>query len=457
LKIWGWSAFGFVFLTVVGLFAANSYQEHERLNEIESRWSRYLGEVEQREHLISDLKEVMGFGRLIHNFKNYVIRGNSDYRQRFYEDHGIALSLLKTLENLSNTSKKDFEEFKKLRTTVNFYFEGAQKLEKLKFSPNIHDRDLMVRVNDGPAAEAFAWFHQKHEQISHEYKAEVQGFIQESKRSQLIGTILSLIFTFLSLAFAFSIWKYFQKTMETERERESHSLRVTALGQLSGNIAHEINNPLAIIRGYVEIIEDSLTTDPIDKDLIQSATERIQSTIHRIGIVISGLYNLVHDKDQSDFEVVKFENLLSEVDALSRERCDRAGIDLSFQLPKEALFKGNPVQMGQVLLNLISNSIEAVLSADKKWIQVKVKSLGPNWELRISDSGPGISDEIKEKLEDPFFTVQSLGSGTGIGLSLSKTLIEKHGGKFYYDDKEKQTTFVIVVPKFANTRSRLSA
>ena len=113
--------------------------------------------------------------------------------------------------------------------------------------------------------------------------------------------------------------------------------------------------------------------------------------------------------------------------------------------------------MGQVLLNLISNSIEAVLSADKKWIQVKVKSLGPNWELRISDSGPGISDEIKEKLEDPFFTVQSLGSGTGIGLSLSKTLIEKHGGKFYYDDKEKQTTFVIVVPKFANTRSRLSA
>lgn len=104
-------------------------------------------------------------------------------------------------------------------------------------------------------------------------------------------------------------------------------------------------------------------------------------------------------------------------------------------------------QSPQVLLNLINNAHDALENADEKWIEIKLEETENEIRLSVSDSGPGIPHELKEKIFNPFFTTKPVGKGTGMGLSISHGIVRSHHGSLEFNDKEKRTSFVNSLPK----------
>ena len=124
-----------------------------------------------------------------------------------------------------------------------------------------------------------------------------------------------------------------------------------------------------------------------------------------------------------------------------------SNISLSFEEEEELFIKCQKVQISQVFLNLISNSVDEIKDKEGSWIKVKLKNLDNKIQIRVEDSGSGIPIEIQNKMFLPFFTTKDVGSGTGIGLSISTGIVNSHNGKLYVDNEVKNTCIVLELPK----------
>jgi signal transduction histidine kinase len=107
---------------------------------------------------------------------------------------------------------------------------------------------------------------------------------------------------------------------------------------------------------------------------------------------------------------------------------------------------GRESQLVQVLLNLLNNSVDALESSDQREIRIDFKIHGPDLQILVSDSGPGIKSEHKSKLTEPFFTTKPPGKGTGLGLSISRGIMESHFGHLIHLTDSKKTCFMIEIP-----------
>lgn len=108
--------------------------------------------------------------------------------------------------------------------------------------------------------------------------------------------------------------------------------------------------------------------------------------------------------------------------------------------------EGRPAQLSQVILNLISNAVDAIMHQPEKWVELKITLQNEMIIFSVTDSGNGIPKEVAEKIMQPFFTTKEIGKGTGLGLSISKGIVEDHQGKFYYDENCKNTRFCVEIP-----------
>jgi C4-dicarboxylate-specific signal transduction histidine kinase len=216
---------------------------------------------------------------------------------------------------------------------------------------------------------------------------------------------------------------------------------------MAGGIAHEINNPLAIIIGKISQLKRRLK---IDTDLIKLNEDLsvIENTAKRISSIIKGLSAFSRNAENDSMENVLVPVLIQDTLELSRERFKFNSIDLRFDYAncQQVFVKGRAAQLLQVLVNLLNNAFDAVEVLPIKWVEIQVKVVGNTCKILISDSGDGIPPDVVEKIMSPFFTTKSIGRGTGLGLSISKGIIEEHHGKLYYDATSKNTRFVIELP-----------
>jgi C4-dicarboxylate-specific signal transduction histidine kinase len=238
-----------------------------------------------------------------------------------------------------------------------------------------------------------------------------------------------------------------QKKLEVERQARTHVARLSAIGQMSGSIAHEINNPLAILSGTSQMIQMCLNKDPIPKDILTTSANTIKDSVERIADIVSGLRNLTRDDHKEKFSLIEFDSLLSEIMAICKDRYSRFGINIISPSETGFLIEGQRIQIAQVLIILLNNSVDAIKEEKKKWIKIEVLQNKKETTISVIDSGPGISKDTKDKLMTPFFTTKKPGEGTGVNLSISKNIIDKHNGKFFYDDTSENTKFVIQLPK----------
>ena len=217
------------------------------------------------------------------------------------------------------------------------------------------------------------------------------------------------------------------------------SEKLSAIGALAGNLAHELNNPLTGIRSLAQLLivepnlGDQLTQDLVE---IEKAAERSQK-------IITNLIDFARGSRRD--ELVKVDDLIQKTLSLLKSALRHHRLTISLAANK-SLINIEPQLFQQVIFNLVHNACQAMEDVGDVAIQSYVRK--NQVLIEVIDSGPGISDQLKVKIFDPFFTTKSEGQGTGLGLFLVKQIIEKYKGHIEVkDQKPHGVRFVISFPK----------
>jgi signal transduction histidine kinase len=276
-------------------------------------------------------------------------------------------------------------------------------------------------------------------------------FVLQQSNVFWLGTILmhapqigiALEVCLLSLAMADRIRRG-NEDLARQKAATVQAEKMSALGRMAGEIAHEIANPLAIIHGHAVLIQKEAALPHI-----REFAALIESTSNRISKVVKGMRALTRDSRRDPFQTVSMESIIQDATSLCQERARARGVRLLLPLPNEfcptASCRGS--EICQVLVNLISNSIDAVEGQPEPWVRVECRP-GPTGriEVAVTDSGAGIPTEIRSRIHEPFFTTKEAGKGLGLGLSISRTIVEHHGGSLFLDEASPRTRFVFSVP-----------
>ncbi len=225
------------------------------------------------------------------------------------------------------------------------------------------------------------------------------------------------------------------------------SSKLASLGEISGNIAHEINNPLSIIQGLSNQLSRLSLDSSINPGLVKKYADRIEKTTKRIATIISSLRNVSRNSSSDPKVKTPVLNIVNDTLSLTSERFKLSNIELSIDITDVDLHVDcRPTEISQVLINLLNNSFDAVRNIRSPKVLLKVESKGKNLILKVIDNGNGIPIGIKEKITEPFFTTKPPGEGTGLGLSISKSIIDKHFGTLNVQSRKGHTEFTITVP-----------
>lgn len=258
------------------------------------------------------------------------------------------------------------------------------------------------------------------------------------------------IIGYLGIAEDLRLFNQMKKTIEDQRVGMIAAGKMAALGEMAAGIAHEINNPLAIISGHATLATMMLEEEMINRENLQKSLTKIEQTCGRIGKIVSGLKNFSRESSADPMEVVLLSKIFQDTIDLCQERLKSNHVELIVQGDLTLDLKCKSVQISQVLMNLISNSLDAVSNLNEKWLKIETKRERDHICLTITDSGHGIPSEIVDKIMQPFFTTKQVGKGTGLGLSISKGIVEAHGGEFIYCPEASNTQFKIKFPILNN-------
>jgi C4-dicarboxylate-specific signal transduction histidine kinase len=251
------------------------------------------------------------------------------------------------------------------------------------------------------------------------------------------------------LAITNDITKKIQAENEITQQRHAlaSSARLASLGQFVGGIAHEINNPLAVILGKLTLLDMQLQRDAFDKAMFQEELGTVIGTTERITNIINNLKTFSRNAKDDKREVCPLQDLVDETLSLCKENFRLNNIALEVEVDPGIECQCQSVRLSQVLMNLVNNSLDAVKSLDEKWLRIEGRYNGPMVELVVTDSGGGIPAVVADQMLDPFFTTKAVGHGTGLGLSISSGLLIEHGGRLRFNQDHANTQFIVELPR----------
>ncbi len=232
--------------------------------------------------------------------------------------------------------------------------------------------------------------------------------------------------------------------MERQRTQLESSARLAALGVMASGISHEINNPLTIIDGMTEVLGYELAAYPSAGPKL----EKIKRNVGRIYSIIRSMKALARDGSFDELKLHDLRGICDEVLIIAEQKFREHGVSLTFRCdPAVAPIRCRASEIEQVLLNILNNALDAVQEADEKWVQLQLEVHAGRLVLKVSDSGSGIPEAIRSSIFNPFFTTKAPGKGSGLGLSISKTLICANSAELYLEESGLRTTFVLDFPQ----------
>ncbi|MEQ1875247.1 MAG: ATP-binding protein [Bdellovibrionia bacterium] len=227
----------------------------------------------------------------------------------------------------------------------------------------------------------------------------------------------------------------------------AHTVKMAALGEMAGGIAHEINNPLGIIRGSAQLMSDLSAQGKLTPERIKIFSDQIDRTVDRIAKIVVGLKYFAREGENEPLETHPLSHIIEDTLGYCRARYKSHGVQLEVGNVRPGLaIPCRDVQISQVLLNLLNNAFDAVRGKPEALVKIDVREKRDEIEIAVVDNGPGIPRELQTKIMQPFFTTKEVGKGTGLGLCVAKGIVESHGGRLFLDTLNSKTRFVISLP-----------
>jgi PAS domain S-box-containing protein len=234
-----------------------------------------------------------------------------------------------------------------------------------------------------------------------------------------------------------------QKEIEQQKNKLFHQSKLASLGEMSAGIAHEVNNPLAIIAGAAELL-NKFKDNP---EKFNSKVDSILKSAHRISKILNGLKKFSRSGSSIEMKEFNLSSIIDEAIVLTEIKSSRASTPVSRDCPEHLSLVCDDLSLEQVLINLINNAIDAVKLNEEKWVKLTAHEAEESLILRVIDSGATIGQELEEKIFDPFFTTKKVGEGTGLGLSITKGILDEHQASISLNRSFPTTCFEIKFKK----------
>src|SRR6267142_1893270 len=219
---------------------------------------------------------------------------------------------------------------------------------------------------------------------------------------------------------------------QTERldkqEKLAQAGKLATLGELTTGVAHELNNPLNNTGLFVGNAIDLIELGATDKGQIVRELRHAMQQVGKATEIISHLRTFGRAAPVSR-EPISLRQVIERALSLMREQLRLREIEVAVNLgPEEPVVVGNPIQLEQVFINLLTNARDAVADSPRKAIRISDSVGAEGVEVALADTGPGIPPGLERRIFDPFFTTKEVGKGTGLGLSITYGIVKVHGG-----------------------------
>lgn len=328
--------------------------------------------------------------------------------------------------------------------TVVFYNKGAEKIFGYK-SDEVLGRDLDIILTPHCAP-------RHHEAIKRYLKTKKPkriGHVTELTATRKNGEKFPVNISFSTFELDKKIYFTAIITDLTEirelQDRAKKMERLAVLGRVVAEISHEIKNPLMMIGGFANQLFRNTHEEKEKKKLkvILDEVNRLQSLLASI--------KEYYSPPPSVKERIDILRMLKDIYSLIKAECSERGIELNIDTVDNELYVlGNEEKLRQVIINILRNGMDAMENGGKLYIALQLSK--NNIEIRIRDTGRGIPEKIQDRIFTPFFTTKSYGSGLGLGIS--KKIIEDHNGSLSFETEQgKGTTFIIRLPLLKSDRN----
>jgi signal transduction histidine kinase len=255
-----------------------------------------------------------------------------------------------------------------------------------------------------------------------------------------------------------SLVKGFLAELDASRMQLVTSASDVALGRMASGISHEINNPLTVVYGKavnlrLQAADASETADcePMRARVLKDAA-KIEQAVFRIYDITNALRIFAEGRREEKVSQSSIQDIVQGALALCEERFRHSGISVELIAPSDPLsLRCRPQQMTEVVLNLLHNAHEAIVSAsppvDVPRVRVRAHASAVGISLRVENNGPPIADELAEKIYEPFFSTKGPSQATGLGLAVSRGVVQSHGGRLWHENHEGLVVFEMILPE----------
>jgi C4-dicarboxylate-specific signal transduction histidine kinase len=221
-----------------------------------------------------------------------------------------------------------------------------------------------------------------------------------------------------------------EQELRDKQEQLVQAAKLATLGELTTGVAHELNNPLNNIGLFVGNVIDRVVLGELDSERVLADLEKAMEQVRKATEIITHLRTFGRAAPIS-LEAVDVDDVISRALSLMHEQLRLRGIAVDLELcPEQLVVLGNPIQLEQIFINLLTNARDALADAPRRTIRIAT-ALAESDRVKISfsDTGPGIPAGLEQRIFDPFFTTKEVGMGTGLGLSITYGIVKEHGGQ----------------------------
>jgi ActR/RegA family two-component response regulator len=225
-----------------------------------------------------------------------------------------------------------------------------------------------------------------------------------------------------------------------------HLTRLAEMGRLAANVAHEINNPLMVAQGFAENIELLLDDPNLARDEIRLQVLEIIKACQRMSRIVNKMNRMSRGQKLRLFVVDLAEVALNAVDFMKTQISDVHAM-VAFDFNRPLPIQCDAVQVEQIILNILSNALFALEQQEERKIRISFEEFGKWQQIKIWNNGPMIPQDIQAQIMSPFFTTKAEGEGTGLGLAVSKAIMQVHGGDLSFKSTAAGTEFCLSFPR----------